>query len=240
MLKALDGAYVLRDLGAGTTEVTYRLAVDVSHPDDRHAQAQGREGHHRHRAEGPEEARRVARLSARRSRTVRILLFTGKGGVGKTTVAAGTAALAAAAGHAHAGAVHRRRALARRRLRRCRSAPSRPRWPTDLFVQQVDAQRRFEQSWARDPGLPAVGARRRRGRPDHGRGADRHPRRRGGAGAARAAHHALSGEWDVIVVDCAPDGRDAAAARAARGARLVHDAGASRSSAGSSRRSGRC
>ena len=30
---------------------------------------------------------------------MRILLFTGKGGVGKSTVAAGTAALAAAAGH---------------------------------------------------------------------------------------------------------------------------------------------
>jgi ribosome-associated toxin RatA of RatAB toxin-antitoxin module len=32
MLKALDGAYVLRDLGDGSTEVTYRLALDVSIP----------------------------------------------------------------------------------------------------------------------------------------------------------------------------------------------------------------
>lgn len=32
MLKALDGAYVLRDLGGGRTEVTYRLALDVSIP----------------------------------------------------------------------------------------------------------------------------------------------------------------------------------------------------------------
>jgi ribosome-associated toxin RatA of RatAB toxin-antitoxin module len=32
MLKALDGAYTLRDLGDGTTEVTYRLALDVSIP----------------------------------------------------------------------------------------------------------------------------------------------------------------------------------------------------------------
>ncbi len=31
MLRALDGAYVLRDLG-GSTEVTYRLALDVSMP----------------------------------------------------------------------------------------------------------------------------------------------------------------------------------------------------------------
>ncbi len=32
MLRSLDGAYVLRDLGNGTTEVTYRLALDVSIP----------------------------------------------------------------------------------------------------------------------------------------------------------------------------------------------------------------
>jgi ribosome-associated toxin RatA of RatAB toxin-antitoxin module len=32
MLKALDGAYTLRDLGDGRTEVTYRLALDVSVP----------------------------------------------------------------------------------------------------------------------------------------------------------------------------------------------------------------
>lgn len=32
MLKSLDGAYVLRDLGNGSTEVTYRLSLDVSIP----------------------------------------------------------------------------------------------------------------------------------------------------------------------------------------------------------------
>ena len=32
MLRALDGAYVLRDLGGDRTEVTYRLALDVSIP----------------------------------------------------------------------------------------------------------------------------------------------------------------------------------------------------------------
>ena len=31
-LRALDGAYVLKDLGNGSTEVTYRLALDVSIP----------------------------------------------------------------------------------------------------------------------------------------------------------------------------------------------------------------
>ncbi|MGH3362544.1 MAG: SRPBCC family protein [Nocardioides sp.] len=32
MLRSLDGAYLLRDLGTGSTEVTYRLALDVSIP----------------------------------------------------------------------------------------------------------------------------------------------------------------------------------------------------------------
>jgi ribosome-associated toxin RatA of RatAB toxin-antitoxin module len=32
MLRALDGSYVLVDLGDGTTDVTYRLALDVSIP----------------------------------------------------------------------------------------------------------------------------------------------------------------------------------------------------------------
>jgi hypothetical protein len=32
MLKALDGAYTLRDRGDGSTDVTYRLALDVSIP----------------------------------------------------------------------------------------------------------------------------------------------------------------------------------------------------------------
>lgn len=32
MLEALDGACLLRDLGNGSTEVTYRLALDVTIP----------------------------------------------------------------------------------------------------------------------------------------------------------------------------------------------------------------
>jgi ribosome-associated toxin RatA of RatAB toxin-antitoxin module len=32
MLRSLDGSYTLRDLGDGSTEVTYRLALDVSIP----------------------------------------------------------------------------------------------------------------------------------------------------------------------------------------------------------------
>ncbi|MEP9380975.1 SRPBCC family protein [Nocardioides sp. KR10-350] len=32
LLRALDGSYTLRDLGTGSTEVTYRLSLDVSIP----------------------------------------------------------------------------------------------------------------------------------------------------------------------------------------------------------------
>lgn len=32
ILRALDGAYILRDLGGGSTEVTYRLSLDVTIP----------------------------------------------------------------------------------------------------------------------------------------------------------------------------------------------------------------
>ena len=62
MLKAMEGAYVLRAVRIGHRG--HLPAVRrPEHPDDRHAATQGREGHHRHRAEGPEEARRVAALT---------------------------------------------------------------------------------------------------------------------------------------------------------------------------------
>ena len=51
---------------------------------------------------------------------MRILLFTGKGGVGKSTIASGTAALAAADGH---------RTLVLSTGSAPPSVPSRPRWP---------------------------------------------------------------------------------------------------------------
>ena len=207
-------------------------------PADRHAEAQGREDPDRHRAQGAEEARRVAPDRP----AVRILLFTGKGGVGKSTVAAGTAALAAAAGlrtlvlstdaaHSLADAFG---------CRRARSVPSRPRSPTRLFVQQVDAQLRFEQSWADIQryllsvldvaGVDPVAAEELTVIP----GAEEvlallELRLHGAVGRVGRDRRRLR-----------TDRRDAAAARAARGARLVHGAGAARSSAGWSRRCGRC
>ncbi|WP_145724396.1 ArsA-related P-loop ATPase, partial [Nocardioides sp. J9] len=68
---------------------------------------------------------------------MRIVLFTGKGGVGKSTVAAGTAALHSLAGR-KVGVVD---ADIYAEAEPTEVAPN-------LFLQQVDAQLRFEQSWA--------------------------------------------------------------------------------------------
>ncbi len=134
---------------------------------------------------------------------MRILLFTGKGGVGKSTIAAGTAALAAAAGQrtlvlstdaAHSladafGAV----------------VGSDPTEVADrLFVQQVDAQLRFEQSWAQIQGyllsvLDVAGV-----DPVAAEELTVIPGAEEVLALLELRLHALSGEWDVIVVDCAP------------------------------------
>ena len=136
---------------------------------------------------------------------MRIVLFTGKGGVGKSTVAAGTAALAAAQGlrtlvlstdaahsladaYGQSGRVHAE--------------------PTEiadrLFVHQVDAQLRFEQSWADiqryllsvldAAGMDPVAAEEMTVIP----GAEEV------LALLELRLHARSGQWDVIVVDCAP------------------------------------
>ena len=134
---------------------------------------------------------------------MRILLFTGKGGVGKSTVAAGTAALAAAGGQrtlvlstdpAHSladafGAV---------------VGPEPTRVAEGLFVQQVDAQLRFEQSWSEIQryllsvldvaGVDPLAAEELTVIP----GAEEV------LALLELRLHALSGDWDVIVVDCAP------------------------------------
>jgi arsenite-transporting ATPase len=134
---------------------------------------------------------------------VRIILFTGKGGVGKSTVASGTAALAASQGHrtlvlstdgAHS-------------LAETFGAPVGPepsQVADNLFVQQVDAQLRFEQSWAEIQGylLSVL----------DGAGVDSLaaeeltviPGAEEVLALLELRLHALSDDWDLVVVDCAP------------------------------------
>ena len=132
-----------------------------------------------------------------------LILFTGKGGVGKTTSAAGTPTLAARDG---------RRTLilstdAAHSLGDAFGTPIGAE-PTevapDLWVQQVDAQRRFERSWAdiqnylvtvlRTVGVDPITAEELTVIP----GAEEV------LALLELRQHALSGRWDVIVVDCAP------------------------------------
>jgi len=140
---------------------------------------------------------------------VRILLFTGKGGVGKSTVAAGTAALAARRGlrtlvistdAAHSladayGAAEPGSAYGG--ADPVEIAPG-------LHLQQVDAQLRFEQSWADIQRyllsvLDAVGM-----DPVAAEEMTVIPGAEEVLALLELREHARSGSWDVIVVDCAP------------------------------------
>jgi arsenite-transporting ATPase len=134
---------------------------------------------------------------------VRIILFTGKGGVGKTTSAAGTAALAARSGArtlvlstdaAHSLGDAFGEVIGRE------PTPVAP----HLWVHQVDAQRRFERSWGDIQGyllsvLDAAGV-----DPITAEELTVIPGAEEVLALLELRQHALSGEWDVIVVDCAP------------------------------------
>ena len=103
---------------------------------------------------------------------MRVVLFTGKGGVGKTTVAAATAVRAAATG---------------KRTLVMSTDPAHSlgdsfeveigSYPTEiaenLWAQQIDAQDRLEDNWRRDPGLHDPGDELGRRRDDPGGGAHR-------------------------------------------------------------------
>jgi arsenite-transporting ATPase len=136
----------------------------------------------------------------------RVLLLTGKGGVGKSTLAAGTAALSAAAG---------RRTLvlstdAAHSLADAYDLEARGLGPDpvpvseDLWLQHVDAQRRFERSWAEVQryllsvldvaGVDPVEAEELTVLP----GAEEV------LALLELREQVLSGRWDVVVVDCAP------------------------------------
>jgi arsenite-transporting ATPase len=136
--------------------------------------------------------------------SVRIVLFTGKGGVGKTTSAAGTATLAARAGQrtlvlstdaAHSlGDAFGLRGVGQEPIEVA----------TNLWVHQVDAQRRFERSWGEIQGylmsvLDAAGV-----DPITAEELTVVPGAEEVLALLELRNHVISGTWDVIIVDCGP------------------------------------
>ena len=134
---------------------------------------------------------------------MRIILFTGKGGVGKTTAAAGTAALAAARGRRTlVMSTDPAHSLADAFGVRVGHEPTAVRG--SLHVQQVDAQRRFEESWAEIQGyllsvLDAAGV-----DPITAEELTVLPGAEEVLALLELRRHVMSGEWDLVVVDCAP------------------------------------
>ncbi len=134
---------------------------------------------------------------------MRILLFTGKGGVGKSTLAAATACATAAAGHRtlvlSTDAAH---SLADALDVRAGAEPTEA--APNLWVQHVDAQQRFERSWADIQGyllsvLDVAGV-----DPVTAEELTVIPGAEEVLALLEVRAHARSGEWDVLVVDCAP------------------------------------
>lgn len=135
--------------------------------------------------------------------TPRIALFTGKGGVGKTTTAAGTATLSAQQGRRtlvmSTDAAH---SLADAFGVRIGGEPTEV--APSLWVQQIDAQRRFERSWGEIQGylvsvLGAAGV-----DPITAEELTVVPGAEEVLALLELRSQAVSGEWDVIVVDCGP------------------------------------
>lgn len=138
---------------------------------------------------------------------MRTILFTGKGGVGKTTAAAGTAALCAAAGkrtlvmstdaaHSLADALGADAGV---------EPSSEPKAIADrLFAQQVDAQQRFEESWSQIQGylravLDTAGV-----DPIAAEELAVLPMVEEVLALLELRAQARSGQWDVVILDCAP------------------------------------
>ena len=134
---------------------------------------------------------------------MRLLLFTGKGGVGKTTVAAGTAALAAARGLKtlvlSTDAAHSLGDAFAAQV-----GPDPTEVDAGLFVQQVDAQGRFERSWGEVQEyllsvLSAAGV-----DPIEAEELTVLPGAEEVLALLEVRDQVASDRWDVVVVDCAP------------------------------------
>jgi arsenite-transporting ATPase len=136
---------------------------------------------------------------------VRVLLFTGKGGVGKTTTSAATAAYAALRGHKTL-VLSTDPAHSLDDAFGVTLADTPTEIDTGLYGQQIDAQRAFEASWRsvqdylRDvleqAGIAAMEAEELTVLP----GAEEI------LALLELRNQVAGGRWDVIVVDCAPTG----------------------------------
>jgi arsenite-transporting ATPase len=136
---------------------------------------------------------------------VRVLLFTGKGGVGKTTTAAATAAVAAARGakvlvlstdSAHSLADAFGRPLA--------DAPTEV--EPGLYGLQVDTQAAFERSWSQVQGYLQELLARGGADPLVAEELTVLPGAEEVLALLELRAQVASGRWDVVVVDCAPTG----------------------------------
>jgi arsenite/tail-anchored protein-transporting ATPase len=134
---------------------------------------------------------------------VRVLLFTGKGGVGKTTAAAGSAIRAGRDGRrtlvVSTDAAH---SLADAFATPIGGEPTEV--DADVWVQQVDTQRRFERSWAEVQGyllsvLDASGV-----DPIAAEELTVLPGAEEVLALLEVRDQVATGEWDVVIVDCAP------------------------------------
>jgi arsenite-transporting ATPase len=136
---------------------------------------------------------------------VRVLLFTGKGGVGKTTTSAATAAYAAARGHKTL-VLSTDPAHSLDDAFGVTLADTPTEIDTGLYGQQVDAQRAFESSWRtvqeylrevlEQGGVAPLEAEELTVLP----GAEEI------LALLELRNQVADGRWDVIVVDCAPTG----------------------------------
>ena len=145
----------------------------------------------------------VESLRCRRERvasSVRVVLFTGKGGVGKTTRAAATAARRPGRG-ARRWCFRPTRALPRRRSR-----PSSTGEPTGiengLYATHIDTHALLDDAWAPCNSVYTVMA--ERASTAGGRRADRAARRRRPPRAVCGTPGRRVGSWEVVVVDCGP------------------------------------
>jgi arsenite/tail-anchored protein-transporting ATPase len=134
---------------------------------------------------------------------LRVILFTGQGGVGKTTAAAGTAARAAADGYwtlvLSTDAAH---SLADAFGVPIGSEPTSV--SPCLYVAQVDAQQRFERSWTEIAGYLRMVLEAGGSDPITAEELTVVPGAEEVLALLELRTQVRSGEWDVVVVDCAP------------------------------------